>query len=133
MNLEVLRLKLLNLNIELFELMSKRTQYVHKIQEQKLSENLKVFDPKREVLLFAKIQIDLKKLTLKQLFAFSLIIENDASTFCSSYPFWSERVHILNASGKLIEQINPILLKAYDTRLFSELSLKLDFDFINKL
>lgn len=127
-----LRKALLKLNDTLFKTMLQRKSVVHKIQKEKHLVNQNVFFPERECELFNNLP-QIKNLSIKQLLAFSLIIEDDARSFCHSYPAWSERIHIKVISNELIEQINPILLKAYDSKYFFRLSLTSDFDFIDKL
>lgn len=132
-NLDALRTQLQSLNNSLFELMDTRRLIVHSIQDEKKSSNQNVFLPEREIELFFSMKNEIQKLSFKKLLAFSLIIEDDARSYNQSYPAWSEKVHVALSKNILEEQINPILLKAYDLKLFQSISFTQDFDFIRKL
>jgi chorismate mutase len=130
-SLDSLRSELNQLNYQMVDLLAKRKQMVHQIQEEKIHLGKPVFSPARENELFKKFQEQLQSLSVKELLIFSLVIEEDAHSFSSSYPAWSEGEHLQNdSSNNLAEQINPILLKVILPGEFEKLSLKADFDFI---
>lgn len=129
-----LRAKLLELNLELFSLLEKRKILVNRIQDVKLENNLSVFSPEREKILFEKLSPLLKKLTLKELLSFSLLLETHADpTENNSYPAFSEMIHLRKSTkSPLWYRVNPILLYYYDAKSYFKLPLKEKFKFFKK-
>jgi hypothetical protein len=106
-----------------------------KIQElKKGSGRFSHFDPEREVLVFELMKSDLIELSIKELFAFSLIMEDQAMALApGSYPQWSKGIHLLSPELNPAHQVNPILLKITHPDLFSRLDLVEDFRFLKDL
>lgn len=129
-----LRAKLLELNLELFSLLEKRKLLVNQIQDIKIENKLSVFSPEREKDLFEKLAPLLKKLTLKELFSFSLLLEAHADpTNSTIYPAFSELIHLRKTDkNPLWFRVNPILLYYYDAKSYFKLPLKKNFKFFDK-
>ncbi|MGK0367342.1 MAG: chorismate mutase [Thermoproteota archaeon] len=118
--LSSLRLQLDTLTQNYFSLLSERSELVSNIQNLK-PKNLN-FDCERESLMFNHFSTHIKKLNLKELFSYSLMIESHAqSTIKSNYPEWSNRIHLKRSSCLLQEQINPILLRVWNEESYQEL------------
>jgi chorismate mutase len=126
------RRDLLELNREFFDLLDDRRVICHKIQALKpWVGTFAHFDPHREKELFALLESRLHELGLKELLAFSLIIEEHALALrAGSYPLWSEKIHLLETSEDLFQMINPLLLKSIRPEFFSKLVLSSDFSFL---
>jgi len=132
-NLDNLRAEISLLNKELFSLLDKRQNACHQIQEQKALEGIhSAYDPKREFEIFEHFSVAIKNLSLKELTAFSLIMEAHAEgRKPQSYPQWSKKVHLQKMhEDELFHLINPLLLKAKSPELFNQLNLSSDFIFL---
>lgn len=129
-----LRAKLLEINLELFSLIEKRKLIVSRIQDLKTENNLSVFSPEREIILFEKLSPLLKKLTLKELLSFSLLLEAHADpTEKNLYPAFSEMIHLDKIDKSFLwYRVNPILLYYYDAKSYFKLPLKSNFKFFEK-
>lgn len=130
-----LRHELLAINQQFFHIIEQRKDLVHAIQSQKFSAGQTVFCPEREWELFNQLANELKRLSIRELLAFSLVIEEDARSFNDTYPAWSEGQHLArdrhqNITQNIIELINPILLKVAQFDHFKDIQLNSDFDFI---
>lgn len=119
-------------NSELFYLIAERRSLCLKVQEFKVPQGKYAhYDPKRELEVFELLKDQVKKASMKELLAFSLVMEDQAGAMApGSYPSWSQRSHILNGQGEIFEMINPLLLKASHPDLFSKLNLSQDFQFL---
>lgn len=133
-NLAQYREALLQLNSEFFLLLKERRATSLKIQELKeTTGKYSHFDPEREKELFEQMKSDLKLLSIKELLAFSLIMEDQALAMApGSYPTWSSGVHLNEASKELYSMVNPILLKITHTELFTRLNLNSEFSFLKQ-
>lgn len=133
-NLSQYREALLQLNSQFFQILSERRATSLRIQELKdVSGRYSHFDPEREKVLFQQMSPELKELTLKELLAFSLVMEDQAMAMApGSYPTWSNSVHIHEPSRDLVNMINPILLKITHPELFNRLSFSGDFAFLKQ-
>lgn len=129
-----MRAKLLQINLELFSLIEKRKLIVTRIQDIKMENNLSVFSPEREKDLFEKLAPLLKKLTLKELLSFSLLLEAHADpTEKNVYPAFSEMIHLRKTTKTFLwYRVNPILLYYYDAKSYFKLPLKTKFNFFEK-
>jgi chorismate mutase len=134
-NLAVYREALEQLNTHFFLLICERRNIAMKIQESKDAPGrFPHFDPERERELFTKIQSDLKELSIKELLAFSLIMEDQAMAMApGAYPAWSQGAHLAVATGELFTLINPLLLKFTHPEIFLRLNLSADFSFLKDL
>jgi len=133
-NLSQYREALLQLNSEFFLMLSERRSVSLKIQEMKGSSGrYSHFDPEREKVLFEHMREELKVPSIKELLAFSLIMEDQAMAMApGSYPTWSSQVHLTEASKELYAQINPLLLKISRPELFFRLNLNPEFSFLKE-
>ncbi len=133
-NLAQYREALLQLNSQFFQILSERRATSLRIQELKdVSGRYSHFDPDREKALFEHMAYELKDLTLKELLAFSLVMEDQAMAMApGSYPAWSSSVHLEDPARDLMNMINPILLKITHPELFNRLSLNGDFAFLKQ-
>jgi chorismate mutase len=126
---------LLQINSQLFLTLKDRRSLSLKIQELKNSRigTYSHFDPEREVLSFRIMSEHLKLLTIKELLAFSLIMEDQAMAMApGSYPAWSTKVHVANPSSDFYTMINPLLLKETHPELFKHLTLLVEFSFLKQ-
>ncbi len=125
---------LLQLNTQLFLMISERRALSLKVQELKdISGRYSHFDPEREKLLFHQMSAEIKDLTIKELLAFSLIMEDQATAMApGSYPNWSSGVHLEVPSLDLTGMINPLLLNTTHPLLFERLKLNTDFTFLKQ-
>ena len=125
---------LMQLNSEFFLMLSERRAVSLKIQELKGgSGRYSHFDPEREKLIFEHMREEMKGVSIKELLAFSLIMEDQASAMApGSYPHWSTEVHLIQPSHELYAQINPLLLKNSRPELFLRLDLNSDFSFLKE-
>jgi len=134
--LNELRQNIFKINFDLLDLFFERKQILSLIQQAKIKLNLPTFLPEQEksilgnALMFEK----LKKLSVKEWLAFSLLWEAQASEF-SSYPRWSCKVHIKKSQSTLDleERINPLLLKLLAPAIFEQLLLSDDFLYLKNL
>jgi chorismate mutase len=127
-----LREALAQLNSEFFLTIKERRALTVRIQEFKESNgHYAHYDPDREKELFLKLKPELKVLTLKELLAFSLVMEDHATAMApGSYPSWSHRAHLSRPQNELFEMINPLILKVCWPEFFERLSLTQDFGFL---
>lgn len=127
-----LREALAQLNSEFFLTIAERRNLTVKIQEFKDSTGrYSHFDPDREKEIFVLFKEQLKNLTMKELLAFSLIMEDHAVAMApGSYPAWSSSVHIATPHRELFEMINPLMLKSARPEFFNRLTLSQEFSFL---
>lgn len=127
-----LREGLAQLNSEFFLTLAERRNLTVRIQE--LKETIGRFshyDPDREKEVFELLKIQLANVTLKELLAFSLVMEDHAMAMApGSYPAWSNLVHLHNPGHELYEMINPLMLKISHFDFFSKLTLSQEFSFL---
>jgi chorismate mutase len=124
-----LREALEQLNQQWFGLLQERRELVAKIQATKRDQSLPVFDHAREAALFRNSLQLLAPLHIKELLAFSLLIEAHAGS-PERYPAWSEGVHLSELPLKDFHRINPVLLKCIHPDLFKTLQIAPDFAFL---
>ena len=126
-----LRESLENVNNSLFKLFKQRRELVEAIQSLKSSpgDMWAAYDSVREKDLFKRLEAKLRALDLKELLAFSLLMEGHAKS-PQNYPAWSEGVHLSGSSQEVHHQINPLLLKTVRPDLFESLSLRPSFIFL---
>jgi chorismate mutase len=126
------RERLAQLNSELFLTVKERRNLCIKIQGLKSSAGTYgAYDPDREKELFSVMQEQFKELSLKELLAFSLVMEDQAMAMApGSYPSWSQHVHLNGPSHELVAMINPLLLKQRSPELFKKLTLSPEFNFL---
>ncbi len=116
-NLSILRDKLEIINDKFFKLLSERKELVREISLSKDSgvvflEQFPNYAPAREWELYNRSLIVLQQLSLGELLAFSLLIEEHAGGGIGKYPAWSKMVHIESMDVTLakISMINPMLV-----------------------
>jgi chorismate mutase len=119
----------MELNSDLLHTIFDRREVSVEIQELKTkTDPYPNFDPHRERDLFGAMKESLKELSLKELLAFSLIMEAQAQAISSgAYPHWSQSQHLEQVDGRLEFMINPILLKLTHPERFELLKLKAEF------
>lgn len=134
-NLSQMRERLAQINSELFLTLAERRTLSVQIQSAKgASGRYSHYDPEREKELFAQVEPDIKKLSLKELLAFSLIMEDHAMAMApGSYPSWSQATHVTNPKHDLAEMVNPLLLKISHPNLYQRLTLIPEFSFLKDL
>ena len=127
-----LREALAQLNSEFFLTVADRRRLTVRIQELKNSQGrYSHYDPDREKELFMLFREQLKTLTVKELLAFSLIMEDHAMAMApGSYPAWSQAVHVHEPKHELLEMINPLMLKISRPETFNRVSLSQEFSFL---
>lgn len=125
---------LAQLNSEFFLLLKERRAVCLKVQELKNPNHFfQRYDPEREKTLFLQLSSDLKNLSIKELLAFSLIMEDQAMAMApGSYPAWSQKIHLVLKNDEIQSQINPLLLKISRPNLFQKLELTPEFKFLNQ-
>lgn len=113
-------------------MLSERRAVALKIQELKdHNGRYSHYDPEREADLFKTLAAEVKELSLKELLAFSLIMEDQATAMApGSYPSWSQSCHLAEPSKDLAGMVNPLLLKVRHPELFSRLKLTAEFAFL---
>ncbi|MBA2406170.1 MAG: chorismate mutase [Bdellovibrionales bacterium] len=133
-NLSQYREALLQLNSEFFLMLSERRALSLKVQETKSGTGrYSHFDPEREKVLFDKLKNEMKGLSIKELLAFSLIMEDQAMAMApGSYPTWSSGIHLTEVSRELYGMLNPLLLKSSHPELFARLNLNAEFSFLKE-
>lgn len=119
-----LRTELLETTEEFFKLFEKRQSLVNKIMRFKYDHNLEGFDAKRESQVFANLSPFLKSLDNRELYIFSMLIENQARKANPSYPLWSEGDHMDDPEDKWSHFVNPIMLRHVKPDLYKELKFK---------
>jgi chorismate mutase len=131
-NLAQYREALAHLNSEFLLTISERRGLCLKIQEFKETQGTySHYDPVREKEVFDLLNPNFKELSLKELLAFSLIMEDQAMAMApGSYPSWSQGIHLIESNRDLVEMINPLLLKVSRPDLFSKLNLSIEFNFL---
>ncbi len=127
-----LREALAQLNSEYFLTVAERRKITIKIQEFKDSTGrYSHYDPERERDIFKLFQDQIKASSLKELLAFSLIMEDHAMAMApGSYPAWSSFVHLQDPKDEIYEMINPLMLKTSRPDFFSRLNLSSEFSFL---
>ncbi|MCO4754596.1 MAG: chorismate mutase, partial [Bacteriovoracaceae bacterium] len=125
--LRELRQKLQTLNTELFKVLAERKATARSIQDQKKIDNYPTYDAKRELELFLSLEKELRSLCIKELLAFSLLMESHAG---QGYPQWSSTVHLAESTGNLSSQINPLLLLLFYPHEIKVKALKSEFKFL---
>jgi chorismate mutase len=130
--LALLRESLSKVNEQFFLTIQERRSLTLKIQHFKDSTgSYPFYAPKHEKKIFLYFRDQLKKLSIKELLAFSLIMEDQAQAFIpSAYPIWSERIHLTSSSQNLFEMINPLILKMIHPDFFYRLELSEEFSFL---
>jgi chorismate mutase len=128
-----LREALLQLNSEFFLTIAERRGLTVKIQGLKASGGrYGHFDPEREKEIFTQFLPQLKALSIRELLAFSLVMEDHAMAMApGSYPTWSLGAHLADPREELYEMVNPLLLKLARSELFQRLLLNPEFSFLN--
>ena len=124
-----LRVALDQVNQQWLSLVQRRRELVGQIQAAKQKNSLPTFDHSREASLFAASAVVLAPLHLKELLAFSLLMEAHAGS-PENYPAWSEGVHLTELPLKDFHRINPVLLKLVRPELFQTLQIAPDFAFL---
>src|SRR5688500_17894901 len=106
-DLAQLRESLAQLNSEFFLLIGERRNLTVKIQEYKeATGRYSHYDPDREKEIFSLFQAQLKACSIKELLAFSLIMEDQAMALApGSYPAWSQMTHITTPKREIFEMI----------------------------
>lgn len=133
-NLAQFRESLLQLNTQLCMIVSERRFVSQRIQDLKGdSGRYARFDPEREKVIFEQLKEHLSELTIKELLAFSLIMEDQAMAMApGSYPSWSTYVHLASPVKEPYGQINPLLIKVTHPEIFSRLALASEFSFLKE-
>lgn len=131
-DLAQLREALLQLNSEYFLTVAERRKVCVKIQEFKGGAGrFSHFDPEREKDVFILFSQQLKSISIKELLAFSLVMEDQAMAMApGSYPNWSNGIHLETRTNDLYEMINPLILKLCRPELFARLKLSGEFGFL---
>lgn len=124
--LESHRKELLETTKNILNQMSIRKTLVGKIQKTKVDMNEKAWSPEQEHRVFNSLHLELKEMSLKELFAVSIMIEAQAVN-SHDYPRWSEGEHLNFNLKNFTEQINPILLYLYHPREYAKLELRAEF------
>lgn len=129
--LKQLREALGGINSELFELLQRRRDVVDQIQSLKpmAPAGWASFDAQREADFFQSMHDELMALSMKELLAFSLIMESHAGS-PARYPAWSEGVHLLEIPAQDFHRINPLLLKEVHPEVVKGLRLRPSFGFL---
>lgn len=131
-DLAQLREALAQTNSEFIINLEERRKLCLQIQTLKEKSGISHYDPDQEKKVFTQANAELKKLSLKELLAFSLVMEDQAQAMApGTYPAWSNRVHLKEFRGELFELINPLLLKIVKPEAFKRLTLESDYDFLN--
>ncbi|MGE3611476.1 MAG: chorismate mutase [Bacteriovoracaceae bacterium] len=132
--LSELREKLAQLNSELFLTIKERRSLVSKIfQLKEDGGQYPHYDPERERQVVLILENELKALSIKELLAFSLIMEDQAQTLApGSYPSWSMGIHLVKTEREIYQMINPLLLKYTHPVFFEKLNLSPDFSFLKQ-
>jgi chorismate mutase len=122
------REELLKLNQNIFEYIQTRKTIVNEIQKLKKKNSIYgCWDPKQEKKLFSHFSHIIKRCSLKELFAFSLLMEDHAMIYTQAYPAWSELEHLQSSNiVNAIHQINPILLAEFNKDYYDQLPLKIE-------
>jgi chorismate mutase len=130
--LSQLREALAHLNSEFFLTVAERRSLCVRIQEFKTSGGkYSHFDPERELEVFNLFKSQLKNLSIKELVAFSLIMEDQAMAMApGSYPSWSNMTHLTGRKNELYEMVNPLMLKVSRPEFFNLLTLSSEFSFL---
>ncbi len=128
-----LREALLQLNSEFFLTIAERRELTVRIQSFKSGGGrYSHYDPDREKEIFTQFLPQLKALSVRELLAFSLVMEDHAMAMApGSYPAWSLCPHLVGPRTEVYEMVNPLLLKIARPEFFLRLSLNPEFSFLN--
>jgi chorismate mutase len=134
-DLDQLREALLQSNSELFITLSERRKLCIAIQEVKgATGRFSHYDPEREKSVFEHFKSQLTALSIRELLAFSLVMEDHALAMApGSYPYWSQRYHLTSAPKEIHEMVNPLMLKISHPDMFARLELTPEFHFLKDL
>lgn len=126
--LESMRESLSKLSQDLLKSILKRKEIVKDIQQLKdQSEKFYAFDGEQERKLFVKFKNALSQLSLKELLAYSLLIEDHACVEVGAYPQWSQGIHLESNQTSLSGMVNPILLATIYKDEYDKLPLNDEF------
>lgn len=129
--LNQLREALAQSNSEFFLSVTERRRICVRIQTLKEKLGAPHYNPDREKEVFQQFESDFKALTLKELLAFSLVMEDQAGAMApGTYPSWSTRTHLSESGQELFEMINPLLLKVCRPDIFKRLPLSSQYAFL---
>lgn len=130
-----LREALLQCNSEFFITLSERRKLCIAIQEMKGNTGrFSHYDPEREKIVFEHFKSQLISLSIRELLAFSLVMEDHALAMApGSYPNWSQRSHLTSTPKDIHEMVNPLMLKASHPDMFARLELTAEFHFLKDL
>lgn len=121
--LQELRMKLEQVNSQLFRLLDSRLEIVEQIQTEKSIS----WDPTREIKVFQDYVKQHPHQDLKSDLIYSLLIETQAQNF--GYPRWSEGDHLKSqVTSGISHMINPILLRIRNESEYATLDLIDDYD-----
>ncbi len=119
--------------LNLIELFVKRRDIVKQIVLLKDLKKLDNFyDPLFEKELFTELKPSLGKLSIKELLAVSLLIEDHVGEE-HGYPQWSDKFHLREINAKKFDLINPIMLKIIRPEIFKGLKFSKDFKYLETL
>jgi hypothetical protein len=126
---------LAQMNSEFFLAIAEKRHLTVKIQGYRAaSGRYSHFDPEHEKDMFLFFQPQLKTCSIKELLAFSLLMEDHAMAMApGSYPTWSQMIHVAAPKNELYELINPLILKIARPDFFNRLTLAPEFSFLKDL
>lgn len=133
-DLQELRSELDGINQQLIDLVKVRRNVVTQIQKQKPRHggSFASYDSEREWSLFVRLKPQLEQLTLKELLAFSLLMEEQAGAPVR-YPEWSETIHLVSNANAIEHRLNPLLVKLLWPAQFEALNLSAQFSFLRSI
>ncbi len=132
LKLAEVRARVKELNLQLFTLLKERRTLVNEVQALKALGQKGCFDPAREWQLFQELLPELRTLSIREVLAFSLVMEAHAGAPLL-YPAWSNAVHLLEAPSHDEHRMNPLLLKCLSPKAFDGLALTSEFSFLRSI
>ena len=127
------RARLEELNQEFFQILAKRRSITKKIQKAKKESGDNCYAPERELELFRRQSEFFETCSLKELWSFSLIMEDQAG---DSYPKWSEGEHLKDKAQnmeRIAHRINPLLVLLFHPEKISLDAIESEFSFLETL
>ncbi len=119
--LESLRQQLGEINISLLAIMEQRQSLVQKIMKEKIAKDVALYDIAQELRVFENLKDHLKNSGNRELYIFSMLLENHGRSAYPAYPLWSEGEHLKEPAEKWFCYVNPMMVKTVKPDLFSEI------------
>lgn len=108
-------------NLKILKIFSERKELIKKLTVEKVSSSSTLFDIDYEFQTFKELKNELNDLENRELYLFSMILENHEKNAFPAYPVWSEGEHLGEQKERWFCFTNPFLVYHVKPELFSEI------------